>query len=193
MKLNSLDDSLLLAGIKTGNQKAFDLLFNKYWEKCYSQAYKRLKNKEDAKDVVQEIFATIWLKRASFCAVNFEAYLHAAIRNNTLKILLKQQAHHSFFNIADTLRETSALPDSRIAVEEFMEAYANLLATLPPQRRAIFQMRFHEQLPTKEIALRLDIKRKTVQNQLGKAVHFLKLSLSKILVATVIMCIILKL
>ena len=184
-QLRNPDDNELIAGVKLGNQQAFESLFNKYWEKAYNQAYKRLKNEEDAKDVVQEFFAAIWLKRESISIDNFIAYLHTSIRNNTLKLLQKQKTDHSFLNVENTLQETSALPDTAIVIQEFLQAYNDLLETLTPQCRTIFQMKFNEQLSTKEIALKLNIKRKTVQNHLGKAINQLKLSLLRLLILVI--------
>ena len=51
---NINDDALLLNEIAHGNKQAFNILFHKHWPNTYSDAYKRLKNKDDAKDVVQE-------------------------------------------------------------------------------------------------------------------------------------------
>lgn len=179
------DDNELIAGLKLGNQQAFESLFNKYWEKAFNQAYKRLKNEEDAKDVVQEFFTAIWLKRESLYIDNFTAYLYTSIRNNTLKLLQRQHTDHSFFNVENTLQETSALPDTAIVIEEFLQAYQDLLETLTPQCRTVFQMKFNEQLSTKEISVKLNIKRKTVQNHLGKAIHQLKLSLLRFLILVI--------
>jgi RNA polymerase sigma-70 factor (ECF subfamily) len=61
---------------------------------------------------------------------------------------------------------------------EFLEAYKNLLQSLPLQRRKIFDAYFEEGLSTDEIADRLSLSRKTVQNQLGRAMSFLKTNLS---------------
>ena len=80
------EDFLLLEKVKDGSKHAFNVLFEKYWEKAYSDAYKRLKNEEDAKDIVQEIFIKIWLNRQTQTIENFPAYLHVAIRNNVIKL-----------------------------------------------------------------------------------------------------------
>jgi len=77
--------------------------------------------------------------------------------------------------------------DSNLLWNEFLKSYETLLQTLPPKRQEIFRLRYHEDLSTKDIAMRLEITRKTVQNQLGKAVEFLKVSLHIISITSLIL------
>ena len=70
----SHEDSLLLEQIRSGNKKAFDILFDKYWEDSLNKAYKRTKDLDSAKDIVQEIFTQIWIKRET-PIMNLPAYL----------------------------------------------------------------------------------------------------------------------
>ncbi len=170
-------DFLLLQKVKDGSKIAFNLLFEKYWQKAYSDAYKRLKNEEDAKDIVQEIFTKIWVNRQTQDIENFPAYLHVAIRNNVIKLLSKQKAIHPFFDILENIPKKNAEADSDLLWNEFLQSYEALLQKMPAKRQEIFRLRYHENQTTKDISLQLGITRKTVQNQLGKAVQSLKVAL----------------
>ena len=89
---NSLsDDAVLLEQIAQGSEAAFNLLFEKYWDRSYVEAYKRLKNSDDAKDIVQEIFAHIWTNRQLLNIKNLPAYLHIAVRNRVIKLMTRQK------------------------------------------------------------------------------------------------------
>jgi RNA polymerase sigma-70 factor (ECF subfamily) len=68
--------------------------------------------------------------------------------------------------------------DAGILRKEFMQAYEALIATLTPSQQVIFRMRYQQELSTAEIAEQLDISRKTVQNQLTRAVAQLRASLT---------------
>ena len=171
------EDFFLLEKVKDGSKHAFNLLFEKYWEKAYSDAYKRLKNQEDAKDVVQEIFTKIWLNRQTQTIENFPAYLHVAIRNNVIKLLSKQKPFHPFFDILENIPQKNSSADSNLLWNEFLESYEALLQKMPPKRQEIFRLRYHENQTTSDISLQLGITRKTVQNQLGKAILSLKVAL----------------
>ena len=175
---NASDDQDLLKKLQEGNSLAFKSLFDKYWEPAYSNAYKRIKNSEDAQDIVQEIFTHIWQNRSSLQINNLPAYLHVAVRNKVFKLIARQKDTHPFFHIFDNVVLESTGADARLLWEEFMNSYEALVKTLPPKRQEIFRLRFHDDLTTKDIAKNLAITRKTVQNQLGKALETLKISLT---------------
>jgi len=174
------DDALLLLQIRQNNKSAFNQLFEKYWETAYSNAYRRLKDADQAKDIVQDIFTHIWLHRATDQIHNFPAYLNTAIRNKVIKIATRQKTTHPFFDPLENLAEKAANADQSLLWKEFYIAYEAWLNSLPPQRQIIFRLRFHDDLPTKDIASRLGLSRKTVQNQLGKAIEKLRISLTSL-------------
>jgi len=174
---NINDDALLLNEIAHGNKQAFNMLFHKHWPNTYSDAYKRLKNKDDAKDVVQEIFTHIWINRKSLHIENLRAYFYVAIRNKVIKLLAQQKPTHAFFDILENISERSAEADRNLLWKEFLNSYEALLKTLPPKRQEIFRLRYQENLSTKTISSQMGITRKTVQNQLAKALASIKVTL----------------
>src|SRR6185503_2555069 len=174
---NLTDDTLLLQQVENGSKKAFNILFEKYWESAFSDAYKRLKKYDNAKDIVQEIFTHIWINRETLHIENLPAYLNIAIRNKVIKFVAKQKLVHPFFNILDNIPEKNSQTDADLLWKEFFKSYEELMESLPPKRQVIFRLRYEEDLPTKVISMQLGISRKTVQNQLGKAIETLKGSL----------------
>ena len=181
-----MDDNLLLQQINDGNETAFDLLYEKYWAVAYAAAYKRLKDQDQAKDIVQEIFIHIWVKKETLSINNFPAYLNIAVRNRVFKVLAKQTHNHPFFETLDNLPATYLQADYNLIWKEFFQSYEALLNSLPQQRKTIFRMRFQEDVPTNDIANKLGISKKTVQNQLSLAFDQLKLSLIHLLTLAII-------
>ena len=172
---NGKDDRLLLE-IKKGNKEAFSKLYDKYWQQAYSKAYIRLGNSDQAKDVVQDVFLNIWVRREHSIG-NFPAYLHVAVRNQVLKIIAKEKKKHPFLDMLQVMHEDGHQPDRNLLWKEFYKSYKSQIETLPPKRQKIFRLHFHKDLTTKKISTELGISRKTVQNQLGKAVAQLRTSL----------------
>src|SRR5215216_4220707 len=166
-----IDDVLLLRQTEQGSKQAFNLLYEKHWGKAYAEAYKRLKDSDQAKDIVQEIFTHIWLKRESLHIDNLQAYLNIAIRNKVFKLVEKQKYIHPFFDILEDMPATGLQADDNLLWKEFLTTYEALLNTLPPKRQIIFRLHFQQDLSTKNIATQLGVTRKTVQNQLGKAIE----------------------
>jgi RNA polymerase sigma factor (sigma-70 family) len=140
-----------------------------------------LKSYDDAQDIVQEVFTHIWINRQTAHIENLSAYLHVAVRNGVIKVISKQKLTHSFFEVLECISEKNSCADSSLLWKEFMQAYDALLQTLPQKRKTIFRLHYEEDVSTKKISDRLGISRKTVQNQLGKAVGTLKISLLRIL------------
>ena len=173
-------DEQLLLQMQYGDGQAFDLLYEKYWEKTFSDAYKRLRNKEQSKDIVQDIFTDIWLRRDVIRITNLPGYLQVAVRNRVLKLLEKQKHSHPFFDAIENLPALHHFADSNLLWKELAASYDALVATLPPKRQQIFRMRYQDDLTTTEIASTLQVSRKTVQNQLTRAIEQLKVSLSHI-------------
>lgn len=174
---DKVEDDLLLQQIKANNELAFDALYGKYWEQVYNAAYKRLKDADSAKDITQDIFLQIWHKRKEMNIAHFAPYLFTAVRNNVFKLMLKEQKFTPIPELLAHLAQAKEQADAELLRKEFMLKYEALVNTLTPAQQEIFRMRFHEDLSTKEIAEKLNITRKTVQNQLGKSVIQLRDSL----------------
>jgi RNA polymerase sigma-70 factor (ECF subfamily) len=171
------EDALLFRQIENGNKNSFDLLYGKYWERAYTEVYKRLKDHDQSKDIVQEIFAHIWIKRETLHIENLPAYLNVAIRNRVFKLVAKQKLTHCFLDRLEEMPSAYHQADNGLLWKEFFRSYEALLTTLPPQRQIIFRLRFQHDLPTRDIAAQLGLSRKTVQNQLGKAIEKLRISI----------------
>lgn len=170
-------DEVLWNKVAQGCEQSFRLLYEKYWQSTYTAAYNRLKDAEQAKDIVQEIFTHLWMKRDSLQLENLQGYLHVAVRNRVLKQVSKEKQHHPFFDLLENLPAGHLQADAGLLAKEFFKAYEALINTLPAKKQLIFRLRYQEDLSTREIALELGLSRKTVQNQLGKAVEQLRVSL----------------
>lgn len=179
-------DADLLQQIASGNKAVFNELYERYWEVAYAEAYKRLKDPEQAKDIVQEIFTHIWLKKDILHFQNFAGYLYIAIRNQVFKIVAKQKKMHPFFDILESMPVTYPQADGNLLWKEFFAAYEAILNTLPSKRKIIFRLRFQDDFTTTEIAHQLGLSRKTINNQLGKAIEQLRVSLLQLLTALLI-------
>lgn len=178
-KINSphINDALLLKQVQQGNKEAFNCLYEKYRAQAYSNAFRRLLDADHAKDIVQDIFVNIWIKKETVID-NFPAYLNVAVRNRVFKVVKKQKMTSAFLDMVQDIPDLyQGEADSNIQYQEFQKAYEALLLTLPPKRQLIFRLRFHNDFTTKAIAFQMGITRKTVQNQLARAIEQLRIVL----------------
>jgi len=168
------NETILLNQLKKGERKAFDQLYERYWLLCCEAAYKRLSNQEQAEDIVQNIFVRLWINRATLDISNIHNYLMVAVRNGVLDYY-KQHKHATVFqeNFDEMLSDTE-MPDNIFDAKELMELTYAFGETLPAKRKKIFLLHISGKYSTTEIAVRLKLSKKTVQNQIRTSLIELK-------------------
>ncbi|WP_109699475.1 RNA polymerase sigma-70 factor [Chitinophaga deserti] len=167
-------DAALLRALKNGSMEAFNALYQRYWQLVYNAAFKRLNDGDAAKDITQDFFLQLWNRRSELHILHLPAYIHTAVRNRVLNTL---EAQSRFLPVADLLIENTPAADQADSLarrNEWLKSYHLLVDALPPARQEIFRLHIQDGASTEEIARQLNISRKTVQNQLGKALARLR-------------------
>lgn len=178
MDYNLLSDTELLGLLKADDEKAFEELYERYWEKLYQSAWKRLKDHELSKDIVQDVFVYFWTRRTALTIDNIEAWLKTAVKYQVYKRIASNNAMESMeisWKQSDVSYEQA---DNLVRTNELNAALHNVIENLPAKRQAIFRLRYSENLSTLDIAEKLEVSRKTVQNQLTRAIKSIQESLS---------------
>jgi RNA polymerase sigma-70 factor (ECF subfamily) len=161
--------------MKRGKEYAFDFFFNYYYPGLCVYAQKMISlPEEEAKDLVQEIFLKFWSEREKLdvrSSVRF--YLFASVKNKCFDLLRKKNKNikveeiNTGYHVADESFETYVLSE--------LEALFNKsLDKLPDRCREIFELSRFRGLKNREIAGKLNLSEKTVENQITKAIHILK-------------------
>ena len=167
----------LLLRIKEDDQRAFDELYARTWKQLYIKTYSKLKIEDLSKDIVQEVFIDFWNKRHVRDIQNVQAYLTQAVKFKVLDEFRKSRYEFvELDNFIEQIRDSNDA-DSQLISKEFFTALKAWTETLPAKRREIFRLKYEEGLTNKEIAERLEVSVKTVQNQLLNSSAELKLLL----------------
>lgn len=173
--MNNNDDKSLTLELSRGNEKAFEIIFGKYYQSLCVFSRQFLNDEELAEETVQDLFVRIWEKRFSLSIdTSLEHYLFRAARNHCLNLLQHQKIKKRY---AQKILENA---DAEMKTEEFYlepglkQAIEKALELLPPKRKEIFRLSREEGLKYKEIADQLDISVKTVEAQMGLALKFLR-------------------
>ena len=176
--LRTYTDQELISALKKGNEKAFDELFRRYWDKAFNIAYGKVKSREAAEEIVQEIFMDLWSKRHSIAINSFSSFLFASIKYqalNKIRSQLVQQKYWEYYR--------AFIPQTDNATEKIVE-YHDLLNTiderldqLPQKTKKVFYMNRLEGKSLKEIAGILKLSEKAIEYHLNRSLKELKVYL----------------
>ena len=172
-------------------ETAFEPIFHYYYPRLYRYAFRYLKNEFWAEELSMEVLARVWEKRSSITrAETFENYLFTAARNHLInhwqrKIdgLLSSQPLST--ELAGIEGKDSSAYDP-ILSKELETLYQSSLSELPPQRRQVFLLHRSEHLSYKEIAQKLDISPRTVENHMGAALKQLRRAMLQYLASVIL-------
>ena len=176
--IEDLDDKVIINKLKKGEVSSFDDIFKKYHKKIYYFAISYLQNKEEAEDVVQEVFMNLWKYREQISEYYvFSHYLFKMTYNATCKKFRKQTSDKK--HLEEIFKTISIEDDStkfNIEYDNLMETANKLIERLPSRQKEILLLSIEKHLSTEEIAHKLDISTKTVENYLAMAKSFLRRS-----------------
>ncbi len=167
-------DKILFHQIKKDNTNAFTTLFNLYWEKLFTFAYNILKDETLAKDIVQEVYISIWDRRKHLEITNLKSYLFKSIKYQTAKSLRNHPQFETYNEIFNTISAINESPENELAEKELKLLIDSITSKLPEKCAEVFHLSRKEGLSNQEVAERLNISTSTVENQINKALKILR-------------------
>jgi RNA polymerase sigma-70 factor (ECF subfamily) len=177
-------DSELIHLLRADDRTAFSEIYVRYGERLYKQAYHVLKNREDAKDIVQDIFTSLWNKRAELQINNLAGYLYIANRNQVIKLIAHKKISSVYFDWLQTMTEEGAdIADHAIQEKQLQELVEGEVGKLPSKMRLVFNLSRKAHLSHKEIAAKLHLSEATVKTQVKNALRILRSKLEAFLYA----------
>ena len=177
MKLfENISDAELARKIKAGEKNAYQELFERYAPRIYQFSLSYLKNNADAEELVQDVFLKIWEKRDMLDdSKNIKSFIFK-VAINTIYDFIR---HKNIENAFNDYTRASVEPNSdntwhTVIYDEMQENLQRLVAQLPAQQQKIFRLSKEEGLTSEEIAVKLNLSKRTVDNHIYRAVSFLK-------------------
>ncbi|HMI04004.1 MAG TPA: RNA polymerase sigma-70 factor [Pedobacter sp.] len=175
-----LTDQELAGLLRLGNETAFKVVYDRYWEKLYFVAAKRLNDAYEAEEAVQDIFLQLWKNRENFeLRETFENYLAVAAKFQVIKrrskrlrraIIDQQLASEAELRNLDSNHHNWSQYD----FEQLQQKLSKILDGLPPKCKLVFSMSRDDEYTNKKIAAELGISEKAVEKHVTHALKTLK-------------------
>lgn len=174
--------------LNINNVTVFEDAFKTHFKALHSYAYTIVKDDIMAEEMVQNVFFKLW-KNKETVEINqsFTAYLYRSVYHESLNYLKHLKVKSAYQAHAARNMNYSDNATDKLKLKDLEEHLDKALRELPEQCRAIFQMSRFEELKYMEIAAKLGISVKTVENQMGKALRILRLKLVDFLPAMIVL------
>jgi RNA polymerase sigma-70 factor (family 1) len=179
-KFTDIHDNDILHLLDQDDAAAFRELYNRYWDKMYSAAYKRVKDSAVAEEIVQDLFADIWYRRRMLPdVISIRIYLYTAIHYKAINHIRKQIRRDNFekhINLYHLDFDNST--EDHVIVNDLNARLQLEVNQLPLKCREVYTLSRNEYKTNKEIAQHLGISEKAVEKHITKALKRLKTSLN---------------
>lgn len=174
-------DKYLVTLLTQNDESAFCELYVRYKDKLHYFCLYLLKSKEEANDIVQEIFIRIWESRSFINPdLSFSSFLYTMARNRIMNYFRDMDIDIKVKEIIASQKiTTEETAESQIIYTEYQEILRTAIEQLPTQRQRIFNMSRIENMSHKEIAAELNISVNTVQEHISEALKFIKIYFNK--------------
>jgi len=180
--MNESDYELIKLMRERDDKPAFQLLYNKYWDKLYSIALAKVHDEDEVSDIVQDLFVTIWVKRKELnINGNVDLYLYRSLKNRITnyykkKYLIEEKVNELSINASE---RSDWDAENICSYKEVELIINNELDRMPDKMKQVFLLSRDEQLSSKKISEMLLLSDQTVRNQISKAIKRIKITLEK--------------
>jgi len=163
-----------------GVEDLFEQVFRSHFKSLHAYACTIMRDPMPAEEIVQNIFLKLWEKKDEITIKeNISVYLYRAVHNESLNYLRHRRVRSAYQSYAMRQHKQTEQekPAEKVVMKELEKKLEIALQELPEQCRTIFQLSRYEDLKYREIADKLGLSVKTIENQMGKALRLLRLKL----------------
>ncbi len=173
----------LIKKLHKNNEAAFEELYQLTHQKIYNFIYRYVKDSSSTKELTQQFFVKLWMKRKDLKSNKpLEGQIFTIARNMVIDELRKRARENRLVqNWADLQGQVSNCTEDAIYYQDLQEQLTAAIETLPQKRKQIFQLNRIQGLTYKEIAEELSISPKTVEKQMSKALKVMQAKLGSLL------------
>ncbi|WP_337941694.1 RNA polymerase sigma-70 factor [Parabacteroides sp.] len=169
-------DASYIKELVLGSHDAFKKLFMNYFPKVKYFVCHLIKSESIAEELAQDVFMKIWERREDLETIeSFNSYVYRMAKNIALNYLRRKYLEDSYLEEYEGETESTIEGDLYVREMELLEQLT--VSRMPPKRKAIYEMSRKDGLTNDEIATRMGISKKTVENHLNLALKEIRKTL----------------
>lgn len=162
------------------NKNQFEKLFQLYWKRMYSFAVKAVADEEDAKEIVQDVFKSLWERRNTLKLIDAEHYLLRSVKLKSLEYQRNRDIKRKHHDVIHQ-HKVDYYEEDQFQYKELKNQLNDVIESLPRQCKNVYKMSRDEGLTNKEIAMQLLITERAVEYHISKALSVIKSKLKNCL------------
>jgi RNA polymerase sigma-70 factor (family 1) len=183
MDYKLLPDEILIKLLKGDDEAALNQIYLRYWKCLYLSALRKVRLKEIAEDLVQNIFISLWDRRQISDIVHLDCYLQTAIKYQVINYLKSKILGYKYLQLS-ALDETGedASAESSLIIHDLTIAIDKAVQVLPQKTQLVFRLSRFENHSVKEISQRMKISEKAVEYHITQSLKTLRLHLKDFMI-----------
>lgn len=171
------NEQLLLQNMRNGSVEAFEQIFKRYWHSLYILAKSKVRGHQEAEEIIQNIFSTLWEKRETLLITNLSMYLQKSVRNRVLNLIREKITQQKYWDYYKTFIPDLSVTENSAAFNDLNEAVEEAVNLLPEKSREVFKLSRIEGRTNAEIANLLHLSEKAIEYHLTRSLRKLRLHL----------------
>lgn len=175
MTYQAYSDEELLVFLQNDSTKAFEEIYRRYWYKLFGIAYRQTGTREEAEELVHDLFEQLWNRRGQSSIRHLSTYLVVAIKHLITNYIKSQITHRKYqeYLILTELQHTLAT-DQAVQFTDLSKAVEEAMKKLPEKSVEIFKLSRFENQSVRDIAQRMNLTEKAVEYHITKSLKVLK-------------------
>jgi RNA polymerase sigma-70 factor (family 1) len=180
VEYKALSDAELIALIKADDHAAFNEVYDRYWKFLLQAVYQVSRHRADSLDVCQMVFLWVWENRAAIrVTASLKGYLYNAVKFKLANLIRNGRVRETLFDDLETV-DVHTYKSNELELKQLQDFIRQLINELPSRCREVFLLSRNEQLSHKEIAERLGISEKTVEDHITRAIGKIRVPLERL-------------
>lgn len=174
MKINKANNKDISA-FGSNDMEAFEVLFKTYYPPLVAFAYKYVSDLEIAREIVQDFFTRFYEKRNTIVIdTSLKSYLYRSVTNCCINHIKQKNIQDKHLKILEHERVNVDNLENEIYTVELQHKIFRTIEKMPAKCKKIFMMNRFEGLKNEEIALKLQLSKRTIETQISKAIKILR-------------------